>query len=640
MALVAVVMATAAGALSAQVPADSGASGGSGRPGMVTVLSGAALRAAGIQTLADALREAPGLDVVASGAFDGGTVALGGLGGGPTGVLVRWNGIPLDIGASWADLANLTLDGVDRIEVRRGAAADLGGVGSATTVVDVSTFPSRSADRGAVEAAWGQDATVLGRGEGATGGPGWQVSAAASGLSSDGGVAARESLRGGAASTSLSVGEMRASYLKLGAYVSRTSYGFFGADIGLAPDPAALVTLDQAQRATTSTLSLEAGTTLGGRLALGVLVGRHDDGLRYHAVPTDTAFYPADWQSIRRAVAHRTHYAVSAGYRLAPWIVASVAVEQDESEATDADSTLVGGPLSWNERGVEDRTTGVVAGIAGDGEGEPWSFAAQVRRDVPKGGPRVTTWRALLARRIGGATWVHAGVRSGFRVRSDSEFIFMYPTATDERDRTLELGVRQTFARGRASVAATVIDQRFDDYIALAPIGVGTTGDLYAGVNIGSARSRGWEVSAELHPVRALSIAATWSHLPTKAVSLASPSPFIDLSFVAGEALLDRAADLVVASATLRARRGATVAVQLRSQGRRAARYLDSTAGSVYPDLVPAYAVLDLGGRVPLTPWMQVTLRAANLLDARYAERVGYPARGRSLSLGARLSAP
>ncbi len=95
-------------------------------PAAVTVLSGAALRAQGIRTVADALRTVPGATVVASGSF-GAQTSLFVRGGESDYVKVLIDGVPQNQPGGAYDFAHLTLDGVDRIEVVRGPVSVLYG---------------------------------------------------------------------------------------------------------------------------------------------------------------------------------------------------------------------------------------------------------------------------------------------------------------------------------------------------------------------------------------------------------------------------------------------------------------------------------------------------------------------------------
>ena len=591
------------------------------------MLVGADLRAAGMHTLAEALREAAGVDVVANGAFAGGSASLRALGGGPEDVVVRWNGIPLGFGYAAADLANLTLDGVERIEVRRGAAVDLAGPGAEAMVIDVRTY-SRMPSGRAIEASRGRDATVLGRGEGAARGRTWTATAAASGLRTEGGLGTAESYSRFALATGAMVGGGQGSYVRVAGTGTMSRYGFGGPDMGAPLPPSYGAVLDQIQKATATLVSLEAGTSLGERLAVRALLGRQARSDHYHNAesqpPSDSVVY----DEIRRTRGFHNHYEVSAAYRFGPAILGSAGVEHDDAESEEKDTIAANGAFGWSSRWSRTRGTAVRLGLTG--ERGPWSLEMAVRRDDPKYGPAAITWRAVLARHLGVAR-VHLGARMGYRAPLVSEI--PGEIMRNQSSRTLEAGLQLTTADGRIRTQAILVEQRIADVIGPFPVGVefGPTPFVYG--NAGVARARGWELALLVLPSSALRLGVTWSHLPMKAVSARLPEW---TGFLVGQALPDRPSDLLVASATLRVGRGGLLDVRLRGVSERVV--VQTSFFRV--DTLPGYAVLDLGGRLPLAHWLQVTMRVENLLDRAYVERVGYPPRGRALSVGARLGSP
>src|SRR3989454_6627433 len=100
----------------------------------VTVLRGADLVAQGIRTVADALQSVPGAHIVETGSF-GGQTSLFMRGGESDYVKVLLDGVPLNQAGGGIDLAHLTTDNVDRIEVVRGPVSVLYGSDAMTGVV-------------------------------------------------------------------------------------------------------------------------------------------------------------------------------------------------------------------------------------------------------------------------------------------------------------------------------------------------------------------------------------------------------------------------------------------------------------------------------------------------------------------------
>ena len=111
----------------------------------VSVLFADSLRARGITHLADALRLVPGLSIVTSSSF-GSQASLFMRGGQANYVRVLVDGVPLNEPGGAIDLAALTLDNIDRVEVVRGPASVLYGEDAAVGVVQLI---SRSGARGA-----------------------------------------------------------------------------------------------------------------------------------------------------------------------------------------------------------------------------------------------------------------------------------------------------------------------------------------------------------------------------------------------------------------------------------------------------------------------------------------------------------
>src|SRR5207245_1876960 len=104
----------------------------------VTVISGAELRAQGIRTVLDALRDVPAAAVVQTGSF-GGVTSLFLRGGQSKYVKVLVDGVPVNDPGGAFDFAHLTTDNVERIEVLRGPASVLYGSDAVTGVVQIFT---------------------------------------------------------------------------------------------------------------------------------------------------------------------------------------------------------------------------------------------------------------------------------------------------------------------------------------------------------------------------------------------------------------------------------------------------------------------------------------------------------------------
>ncbi|HEY6219308.1 MAG TPA: TonB-dependent receptor [Gemmatimonadaceae bacterium] len=120
-------------------------------PASVTVLSGADLRARGIVSVSDALREVPGVTVARSGSF-GGVTSLFVRGGQSNYTKVMIDGVPVNEAGGFFDWALLTTDNVERIEIVRGPSSVVWGSDAVTGVVNIITRSGRNAHRATLEA--------------------------------------------------------------------------------------------------------------------------------------------------------------------------------------------------------------------------------------------------------------------------------------------------------------------------------------------------------------------------------------------------------------------------------------------------------------------------------------------------------
>ena len=112
----------------------------------VTVIRASDLEAQGIRTVAEALRFVAGATVVETGSF-GGQTSLFLRGGESDYVKVLLDGVPLNRAGGGMDLAHLTTDNLDRIEIVRGPGSVLYGSDAMTGVIQVFTRAGRAPAR-------------------------------------------------------------------------------------------------------------------------------------------------------------------------------------------------------------------------------------------------------------------------------------------------------------------------------------------------------------------------------------------------------------------------------------------------------------------------------------------------------------
>jgi vitamin B12 transporter len=206
-----------------------------------------------------------------------------------------------------------------------------------------------------------------------------------------------------------------------------------------------------------------------------------------------------------------------------------------------------------------------------------------------------------------------------------------------EQSTSWELGLEQSLAGGLATVAATYFDQRFRDliqYDAGAPVGAPN----YR--NIARATSRGLELSANVRPMQALTLGASYTWLTTN-VDDAGFASAVGGVFENGKPLIRRPSHSLRLDGRARLRERLSLGAAVTYAGQR-----DDVDFSTFPStrttlpsytLVDADAALDLirpaAGRFGLT----ATVKVENLFDASYQTVVGFRGRQRGIFGGARV---
>jgi len=182
-------------------------------------------------------------------------------------------------------------------------------------------------------------------------------------------------------------------------------------------------------------------------------------------------------------------------------------------------------------------------------------------------------------------------------------------------------------------MAATYFHQRFRDLIdfTFAPPAPGDPNYF----NIAGAESRGVELEASAAPTARLGLEGRYSYLRTRVTDGgfdAGPGALLTRD----SALLRRPAHSVAGQLRYRASGRLRVGLGVRHAGSRA----DIDYTSFERVRLPGYSVVNLSaeGDVVGMPHRTatLTLRVENLLDGSYQEAVNFPARGRTVWVGAR----
>jgi len=588
-------------------------------PAATTVLRGADLEARGVRTVAQALQLVPGAHIVETGSY-GGQTSLFMRGGENDYVKVLVDGVPLNQPGGGLDLAHLTTDNVDRIEIVRGPTSVLYGSDAVTGVIQIFTRAGTGAMRlGADARAGTYGSTQFGADlEGGTAKVAYSVRASRFG--SDGLYPVNNAYRNGVLSARLRLTPDARTEASL-------SYRY-GDDLYHFP------TNGQGQPADSNQRSAERGplASLLLRRRVGVLevtaqaLWREARQL-FNDEPDspgeDGTFWSNDY--VRRAGAgvmltwrpQNTSTALSAGLDY-----------EDERQRGRSEFSASFGtfPDSIN---VRRWTTGYYAQAVVDAS--PVALTAGVRLDDNSQFDTHGTYRVGIVFSAPAATRLHAALGTGFKEPTFFEnfaqgFVTGNPDLDPERSTSWEAGIDRSLSRGRVTLAATYFDQQFRDLIDF-------TGTTY--FNVPGASSRGVELNIDGVVTPAFAVAVRYTYLHTS-VSTGGADSSADALFVPGTPLLRRPSHSVAPEVGMHLGARTRVNLGARWVGEREDLDFNQPAGSRRVTLDP-YTHVNLAVEYSLD-LVQLALKVDNAFDDRTPELAGFQPRGRTFLLGARTT--
>ncbi len=599
----------------------------------VTVLRGDELRAQGIRSVGDALRQVPGAQVVQGGGF-GAQTSLFLRGGESDYVKVLVDGVPVNQPGGAYDFANLTTDNVERIEIVRGPGSVLYGSDAIAGVVQVVTREGRGAP-GASAAAEGGTYGSFRWAAGASGGSdplGW--SASASRRTTDGIYDFNNDYHNTVLSGRLRArADERTTVALSGRFADGTFH--FPTDFTGAPTDH-----NQFNAERTTTFALDLTRRLGRAVDGQLLIGRHAAKNEF-VNPPDSASDPSGFSDSRTDVRRwtvetRTLLRLPAGVRG----LAGVSLD-DEREETFARATP-DQPLAESDSTRDRSNWGIyVQAVAAPHPAVQLTVGGRLDQNERFGS--FWTYRASALGFVTGLTRLRASVGTGFK---EPGFFDTYatgfatgnPDLRPERSFSVEGGVTQEVPSLRASVSLTGFAQRFRDLIqfTFAPPTPGGPNFF----NVAAANASGVEVGVLLRPVAGLEVSGAYTRLHTEVTDAGFDSGE-DATFVNGRRLLRRPDNLLTFSARSgvagRGRIGAVLTVVGGRDDLRFAPFPDPTVRVT----LPSYATLDLSGGWTVltprgtTPGIDLTARVENLFDKTYEQAANYRSPGRTIVVGA-----
>ncbi len=604
-------------------------------PATVSVLDGAELDARGVRTIAQALRSIPGLSVVETGSY-GSATSVFVRGGESDYIKVLVDGVPLNSPGGSIDFANLTIDNVERIEVVRGATSVLYGSDAVAGVVQIFTRRGKGPPRLGVGLRGGTHASLM-------------LDANLSGA-----TRAIHYGFGFSRSTTKGVHDFNSDYKNLVASGSASLRPDGSTDAVLSarfsdsefhfPTNASGEVVDrnsfQSQRRAVASLDIgrSFGDWLEGRvlLALNHMDTGIDDG---QDDASDTlGFFAFDSEA---AVERKSVDVRSNVHLLSMVLTAGVQIENQSERSTSesvgqygvfADSINVG-RSSWGYYAqVQTEAVGGVtvnAGIRLDDSGTFGTFV---------------TYRVGATAALGSGSRLRGSVGKAFKEPTmyenfaTSPFSVGNPDLEPERSRSWELGVEQALIRGRARLAASYFNQRFQDLIQYNALPTNPGEPNY--VNVAAAKASGVELEARTSLMGRVALGASYSLVLTE-VTDAGLDAGPDAGFVQGERLLRRPKHQLALNALLRYEQRGSLALNVDYVGSR-----DDRDFSVMPARrleLPGYFKIDAAGELTvawssgLRPRVTLSARLENVLNVAYQEVVGFPARGRTVTVGVRF---
>jgi vitamin B12 transporter len=603
----------------------------------VTILEGSELRANGLTSLADALRDVAGVDIVRSGSF-GATTSLFMRGGESDHTLVLVDGVQVNRAGGGFDFASLTTDNVERVEVVRGPASALYGSDAMAGVIHVVTRTGRGAPR--VTARVESSSFAEARDE-LVDGARWSADIA-----------------GGSDRFGYSASLSRESSQGILDFNNRFLRSVFNGRAAFMPDERSRmditvgITDRQFHRPTDGSgqvvdrnaydfgdellASLRLSRDLTDRVELQAILGVSGIDGGTDDAPDDSADTSA-FASLDHF--RRTSGEVRTNVTLGPTVLSMGAELEEERQRSFSESTSsFGTSFGRSESERQNRAAFVHAST------DRGLFAANAgaRLEDNERFGRGITWQGGVSAHLPGqpGTRLRASVGTAIKEPSFFEnfatgFVIGNSDLDPERSRSWEVGLEHTQG-DHVTLQATYFDQRIEDLIqyTFAPANPGDP-NYY---NVAGAASRGVELGAKLH-WGALEAGAEYTWLHTEVTNSGFDSgPGAEL--VDGESLLRRPTHTFAIRGARPVTPRGRVHTKLSFVGSRADRSFDPATFAATREELSGYLLWTVGGEWTVLsasgerPDLSVSVRAENLLDESYHEAWGFQAPGRQIYLG------
>jgi len=599
-----------------------------------TVIRADELRARGITTVADALRNVPGVGVNQTSGL-GSQTSLFLRGGNSNFTKVLVDGVPVNTPGGALDLSTLSVDNVDRIEVVRGPASVLYGSDAMTGVVQIFT---RQGGRSSLDIRAGTkhragDATLeLGRNGAVSSsrvrahgslGVGYHrtngflpFNNAYHALNASALVGAEGSH--GQATVAATYGDSRFHYPTTGSGEPTDSNAYTGA--------------------LRSTVSVGAdwrfSPSSGARVQLGRSATRSlSDNQPDNAADNQSFYSHSTSDATRQASDVQLFASVARAARL-------TAGASGETQRVNSVGTSTFGTSPPSQSRFDKSRTNRALYVQLSGGRRFLSVDAGARRERFGSGDGVTTGRLGLATELVPGSIIRASLGTGFKEPALDElfktsFSEGNPELLPERNRSREIGAETRLAGGWLTLGATAFGQRFENLVQYQYHGP-LVADFY---NIVAARARGLELEARLAELRSVTMHASYTFLRTE---ITEPGDGGFGTLEPGKPLLRRPRRSATLDAGWHRDRYTANAIVSRIGSRDDFNYALTTPARVRlepytrVDLAGAWDVLGAACDSARASRLSMTIRVDNATNAHYENVAGYRTPGRILFLGFR----
>jgi outer membrane cobalamin receptor len=619
----------------------------------VTVVSSAEIENQGVETVADALRNVPGVAINRTGQMGAVTSAFI-RGGNSNYNLIMIDGIPMNDFGGGFDLAPLPTEGVQQVEVLRGPQSALYGSNAVAGAIDIVTEPGEGSPHFNLSGEGGSydDYRLTTGGAGSTGGFGWSYNVSRVATT---GPVIDDSYWNNTSFVSLSYS--RSPRHKVVAHF----FGDAGSVLNPGPwgsDP------DGLYPGIGNDTTFQDQNVFGYQVSETEQVSSNFQQVSTVSVSTDRFFFPSpgdpEFNSFSNSLRLTANTRSEITFSPKDVLVAGFEYDREtfkDTFITNDDANLFTMPRNTYAFFAENRWN----------PGTRWFISAGARVDViatgnipadedagrplipantvTKADPRISA--AFIAHQSDegffGITRLHSSFGTGIRAPDGFELAFTdNPDLKPEKSISVDAGIEQRFAHDRAVLDVTYFYNGYRDQI------VSLGGDFanlstFESANLAKSRAYGIESSIKLRPIRSLEIMGEYTWLNTAILAL-NGSLAVQPPLVVGQPLLRRPRSSAGYNATWTYRR-----LMLNSNASIRGPVLDvepndgTFACTFEPQCLfrsGGYVDANAGFSVRLPHGTEVYGRLDNFLNQKYEESFGFPALRLNFVSGIKLELP